>query len=137
MKCFVYRNLHKKNYTYSIKALEGPHKGLVMGYATMLTVADVEFKVSEAGRQRCQRERRKNVHAGIVGQLVSAYDLEPRLPIDVSRELNYTSPETGDEVSYNPYKHSTFVKRKTSEPIRRATTVQFWGGLVEAYGATA
>lgn len=133
MKCFIYRNLHKKKYTYSIKALEGPHKGKVIGYGSTLTVNDVEFKVSEAGRKRCVRERKKNVHAGVVGNVVSVYNLETRLSNDLCRDIN-PHLGLGEEITYNPYKHTTFVKRKTEEPVYRAAQVQFWGGLVEAHG---
>ena len=65
MKVFVYFNLHRK--LFSVKALEGPDKGKVIGHTTYLWLKDVTFKVSEAGRQRVLREKRKNVHAGVVG----------------------------------------------------------------------
>jgi L-fucose mutarotase/ribose pyranase (RbsD/FucU family) len=133
MKCFIYRNLHKKGYTYSIKALDGPHKGLVVGYGGRIVVKDVEFKVSEAGRRRCIRERKKNVHAGIVGELVSVYDLEERIPAGIVRDLNYWR-EDSTEVTYNPYKTNTFIAKKTGQPVFFATSVHFWGALVEAYG---
>ena len=65
LKCFVYFNLHRK--VWSIKALEGEHKGRVIAHSSMVEMSDCSFKVSEAGRQRVLRDKRKNVHAGIVG----------------------------------------------------------------------
>lgn len=89
MKVFVYFNLHKK--CWSVKALEGERKGRVIRHTNELTLRDVTFKVSEAGRQRVLREQRKNVHAGAVGTLC---DPIPR--------------ENWERVSYNPYKAGHF-----------------------------
>jgi hypothetical protein len=61
------------------------------------------FKVSEAGRQRVLREKRKNVHAfveGIIGDPMNLPD-----PADLQR------------VSYNPYKAGTFVLRDSGTPV--------------------
>ncbi len=41
--------------------------GRVIGYTESVNLEDVEFKVSEAGRQRLLREKRKNVHAFAIG----------------------------------------------------------------------
>ena len=101
MKVFVYYNLHK--HVFSIKAMEGENKGRVVGYSTHITLSDAMPKVSEAGRQRVIRERKKNVHAGIVGIVESLGDIGTHI---------------GEEVTYNPYKFSTFVLTKdlTSAP---------------------
>lgn len=101
MRVFVYFNLHRK--CFSIKALEGASKGLVIGHDHNVTLADVTFKVSEAGRQRVLREQRKNVHAGIVGTLVNSLD-------NVGTE----------RVSYNPYKGATFFLCGTGNSISAA-----------------
>ena len=69
MRVFVYWNLHKK--LWSIKALEGPDKGRVIARSSSVILTDAHGQVSEAGRQRVLREDRKNVHAGIVGDLVA------------------------------------------------------------------
>lgn len=92
MKVFVYYNLHK--HVFSIKAMEGDRKGRVVGYSTHITLSDAIPKVSEAGRQRVIRERKKNVHAGIVGIVESLGDM---------------GVQAGQPVTYNPYKFSTFV----------------------------
>ena len=63
----VYYNLHRK--VWSIKAMEGPQKGRVIHHADVVHLTDARPVVSEAGRQRVLRERKKNVHAYIEGQL--------------------------------------------------------------------
>ena len=67
MKVFVYYNLHKK--LWSVKALEGPQKGRVITRSWYVTLLDAKPRVSQAGRNRVLREKRKNVHAGLVGTL--------------------------------------------------------------------
>jgi hypothetical protein len=69
----------------------------------------VEFKVSEAGRQRVLRKRRKNVHAGVVGYLCST-------PMHTYRKDEI-------QVTYNPYRDETFVK------------VGYWAPIFKADGA--
>ncbi len=67
MKVFVYWNLHRG--MWSVKALEGPDKGRVIARVDTVLLRDVTGKVSQAGRQRVLKERKKNVHAGLVGTL--------------------------------------------------------------------
>ena len=115
MKVFVYYNLHKK--CFSIKALTGEQKGRVIAHADAVVLNDVEFKVSESGRQRVLKERRKNVHAGVAGFLVSFSILNGE---GLSSKFNeYTQLST--LVTYDPYKYNTFVNKKTLEPILNAT----------------
>ena len=94
MKVFVYYNLHKK--CFSVKALEGENKGRVIQHRNSVDLANVTFKVSEKGRQRVLKEKRKNVHAGVVGQLLP--------PTVTSNKLT--------EVYYNPYIVDHFVNKK-------------------------
>ncbi|AEJ94527.1 hypothetical protein FGG52_gp77 [Mycobacterium phage Backyardigan] len=95
MKVFVYFNLHRK--MWSVKALEGPDKGRVIARSHYVILRDVTPKVSEAGRQRVLREGKKNVHAGLVGELIQGEAVD----LDVNARL----------VTYNPRKgpHFTFV----------------------------
>jgi hypothetical protein len=113
MRVFVYFNLHKK--LWSVRALEGEHKGRVIQHAASLCLADCTFKVSEAGRQRVLREKRKMVHAGVVGTMRNAL---PRGRA-VSRR-----------VTYSPYKFNTFVDADTFEPQHAADWVVFGARVV-------
>lgn len=103
MKVFVYYNLHK--HCWSVKALAGENKGRVIHHAAVVTLRDVVGKVSEAGRQRVLKEKKKNVHAGIVGTLVSV-DIPPPLEM-----MNIPMRE----LTYNPYKYRSFVCKHTGE----------------------
>ena len=93
MKVYVYYNLHKK--LWSIKALEGERKGRVIAHRKTVVLTNVTPKVSEAGRQRVLKEKRKNVHAGLVGNWNDKQIL-----------LGLFS---ADEITYNPYKYNSFV----------------------------
>ncbi len=99
MRVFVYYNLHR--HLWSIKAMEGPQKGLVIGHSPTVLLSNARGKVSEAGRRRVLRDKQKNVHAGIVGTLVH------------TEAEGYFPGLT--EVTYNPYKYETFVDKDTEE----------------------
>jgi len=118
MRVYVYFNLHKL--LWSVRALEGPNKGRVIQHAHEVYLVDCQFRVSEAGRQRVLREKRKNVHAGVVGHLA---------------EVPAGAP-SGDRVSYNPYKHPTFVRANSLEPVRRADSVLLRGKAAFAHLAS-
>jgi hypothetical protein len=90
---YIYRNLNKGG--FSVK-----YKGKVIAVSDKLKALNVEFKVSEAGRQRCLRERMRNVHAYAVCDAVEYIDFrtEPKM-----HTRNYQI------VKYNPYKSATFM----------------------------
>jgi hypothetical protein len=106
MKVYVYFNLHRK--CFSIKALEGPKKGRVVAHRDKVLLYGGTFKVSEAGRQRVLRERKKNVHAGVVGEWVGSVDDE----LTIERIVYNGTP-----ITYNPYKYNTFVHLYGEHPI--------------------
>ena len=113
MRVFVYFNLHRK--CFSIKALEGANKGRVVAHRNDVLLFDGVFKVSEAGRQRVLRERKKNVHAGVVGhwdETGSAY-LTTITRVTVN----------GTPVTYNPYKYDSFVHKYGEYPIKTGRLV--------------
>lgn len=118
MKVFVYFNLNQK--LWSIRALEGEHKGRVIGHAKHVELTNVTPKVSEAGRQRVLREKQKNVHAGLVGELVYADTSSPKVlaVIGQSQKAN-----CGAVITYNPYRYQTFVEKSTEKPITSASFV--------------
>ena len=107
MKVFIYFNLHRK--CFSVKALEGAKKGRVVAHVNDAVVYNPTFKVSEAGRQRVLRERKKNVHAGVVGQWFEGEFNAKRC----AELMEYT----GRAVTYNPYRFDSFVYKNTETPI--------------------
>ena len=100
----VYWNLHKK--IWSVR-----HKGKVLGHNELVIIGNPEFAVQPAGRERVLREKRKNVHAFVRGELLPS-------PVCVSHPLFL--PAGWVEVTYNPYKYSTFVEKTTKKPIHNA-----------------
>jgi uncharacterized protein YvpB len=103
MKVFVYYNLHRK--LWSVKALEGEHKGKVIAHRHEVVLHKPKPKVSEAGRQRVLHERRKNVHAGLVGDWLEQKCIQP----------------DGDLITYNPYKYTSFVYADNEQPFTGAS----------------
>jgi hypothetical protein len=106
MRVFVYFNLHKK--VFSVKALEGDKRGLVVAHVDRILIDRPEFVVSQAGRQRVLREQKKNVHAGIRGIWAAWVD-------GIEGWDHLTS------VTYNPYLYSSFVAKSTLAPVHKAT----------------
>lgn len=102
MSVFVYFNLHKK--LWSVRSVK---TGKVIAHVRHIRLKDVTFKVSEAGRQRVLREKRKNVHAGVLGTVVEDWE---QIPL-------FIKPEP---VTYNPYKYSSFVTCASQTPIETA-----------------
>ena len=106
-KVKVYFNLHKK--TFSVVAMEGFHKGRVICRCDDLSLQDVTFKVSEAGRQRVLREKRKNVHAFVVGTLCNSIEIQGKI---------------FSEISYNPYFLGSFFDKMTKEVVHYMPAVR-------------
>lgn len=101
---WVYFNLHTGR--WSVK-----QGGLVRCHARLIALTDVQFRVREAGRLRVLREQKKNVHAFVIGKIAN---------VDEFHANDYGK---GRSVTYNPYKHNTFVFRGTGEPIKTARLV--------------
>lgn len=105
-RVFIYWNLHRE--CWSVRC-----RGRVIAHVTRLTLERVQFRVSEAGRQRVLRERRKNVHAGVYGKVVGIEP--PEAPQGLKGTL----------VSYNPYRGPDFYDRATGEPVTAAPLAYF------------
>jgi|TARA_Y100000994_G_C15583111_1_gene397373 hypothetical protein len=99
-KVFVYKNLHKD--CWSIK-----QNGLVKAHTDNVTLYNVVMKVNKKGREKVLREKRKNVHAGISGYLCSKF---------FSDAWDDISEDELIEITYNPYKYTSFVDKVTKKP---------------------
>lgn len=108
MKVDVYFNLHKK--TLSVR-----HKGKVVHHSDYVKILNPKFVVSEAGRQRVLREKRKNVHAFVRGELASLVN-DPK-----------ESSENLQTITYNPYKYTSFVKKNDETIISTAEVAHIFG----------
>ena len=101
MRHFCYFNLHK--FVFSVR---NQKTRLVEHHSNTVVLTDCKFKVSQKGREKVLREKRKNVHAGIEGRLCgfeNTHDL-----------ADFT------ELTYNPYKYNSFVIKATGEPVNQA-----------------
>lgn len=92
MRTDVYWNLHK--HIWSLR-----QKGKVVAHMGTVVLSDVTFRVQPAGRERVRREGKKNVHAFAQG------NYEPA--------SSYRDHKVGRRITYNPYKHDTFVYADT------------------------
>lgn len=125
----AYLNLHLPG-RLSVQAMEGAAKGRVVGHPLALILQDCRLVVSEAGRQRVLRERCKNVHAGVVGRVVSAAFEATELG---AFEAEYEHALVhGIPLRYNPYETPLFSARSTGAPVVAAKTVILLGGRLVA-----
>lgn len=127
-KYFVYRNLH--NGKWSLKDMD---TGLVVGHATHVVLARMKTKVSEAGRQRVLLEKKKNVHAGLVGCVTSVkgfesfkgrgleFDSKAMDLNDIVKHFVRCGLSIGlRSLSYNPYKMGNFFDKEDYRIVRQS-----------------
>ena len=100
MRVEVYFNLHKR--VFSVRSCK---TGRVIHHAKDVHIVNPKFVVREGGRQRVLRERKKNVHAFVRGNLTTFKDNPSRL---------------ADTIGYNPYKYDSFVNVTDEEPVYKA-----------------
>lgn len=105
MRVFVYFNLNRK--VFSVREYRGTRR--VLFHTESIILQDCEFQVSQKGRERVLRERRKDVHAGVVGEYIGQF-------------CNWNSGEVpnGVRVSYNPYRFNYFYNVDTLEPVLKS-----------------
>ena len=106
-KVMVYYNLHKQTFsvTYDSK---------VIMHADYVKFGDVEFRVRKGGKEKVRSEKSKNVHAFVIGKLLDYCEYPcDELPVTDSNRI----------VTYNPYKHDSFVYKQSEEPIYVAKEV--------------
>lgn len=108
MKYFVYYNLHKH-----VFSLKNNKTKKVEGRSRAVLMKDCVFKVSEKGRQRVLKTQQKNVHAGVLGEVVKTY-------IDMNDAPNIVDFV---ELTYNPYLFDSFVVKETQERVQGAVEV--------------
>lgn len=97
-KVRVYWNLHKNVYS-----IQDAKTNKVIDHKDFVRLADVKFTVRKGGQKRVRDEMRKNVHAFMVGYLVEEHD--------------YVHSVRAEKVTYNPYKHETFVTVSNETPV--------------------
>jgi hypothetical protein len=106
-KVMVYFNLHKKTFSVS-------YDNKVIMHADYVKLGDVEFRVRTGGRDRVRSEKQKNVHAFVIGNLLEYCEYPCK---------NIPNPSSNSIITYNPYKHETFVYKEGGQPIYTAKEV--------------
>ena len=102
----VHRNL--QNGCWSVVALEGPDRGLVIAHKADVLLEGCTYAAQPAGNARVRATGRKNVHAFIRGTV-------PTVPMGM-----YYRPLR--EVTYDPRKHRGFVMKSHENVLEGAPT---------------
>ena len=105
----VYRNLNRGK-VFSIKDKKS---GLVVAWADKFKIENVICKVREGGRQRVIKDKRKNVHATVIGTYIGEYEMDT---------------STMSELYYDPYTLDSFINKKTGEKVLGVDSVYFEDG---------
>jgi len=114
-KYYLYRNLHTGG--FSVK-----QRGRVVGRGETILMKYVEFRVSEAGRNRAVSSQQRNVHAyAVADNYKVAY---PDNDLQLSDKFR--------EVTYNPFKDNSFVYVDTGMPIFMAALIATKNGKLYA-----
>jgi hypothetical protein len=119
----AYYNLHY--YVFSIK--EGGRNGLLLTHAAMCELSDVTFEVEMKGRQRAINQKRKNVHAYVVGTLNA---LSWDVPSD--KDLQELFHQGYQRVTYNlDPEHPHFYHKDVAEytPVMSAKSVVLYNKI--------
>ena len=107
-RVMVYYNLHK--HTFSVKLNDR-----VILHVDYVKLGNVEFRVRQGGKEKVRSEKQKNVHAFVIGDLLDYCEFPcGNIPV----------PESNDVVTYNPYKHDSFVIKSTEQPVFSANSVE-------------
>lgn len=115
-KVYVYKNNHKN--CYSLRSYQTRK---VIDWKKNLVLKNAKFKVSQSGRKRVLKEKRKNIHAGIEGWWDQSYN------------FNIKDLDETHKIFYNPYKTEYFLN-KNGEKIEKAKIVFLTEVGVYAYG---
>lgn len=105
----VYYNLHK--HVLSVR-----QRGRVIMHTPTIELENVVFSVQPAGRNKVLKQKRKNVHAFVRGELLNSD----------SKRIEKSLTGNSDDwrlVTYNPYKYESFVYSDNEKPIHSASRV--------------
>jgi hypothetical protein len=95
---FIYRNLHQPGVVYSVKDNK---TGLVALHSENIVVKNAKFVVQKGGQEKVRTLKRKQVHAGVKGDIVVD-------PVELATLLPKLQQST-KQARYNPYQNDTFV----------------------------
>lgn len=132
MRAFVYYSLHP--HCLSVRATQGPARGRVVLHARAVELENATFRVSAVGRARVLRDKVKNVHAGIVGELKGHLALEAASEYEERAWLRRLDDLPGAAIAYSPYRWASFVQLPTQVPAEEAERVVVVDKRIRASG---
>ena len=112
-KVRVHWHFHKKLFSVT-------YKGRVVGHFDQVILDEPVFRVSEAGRKRVLREKRKNVHAFVYGRV-------SKHPSSFKNE-----PQGFSRIGYNPYKKPWFYHQSNGRRVGAKELAILWHGGIYA-----
>ncbi len=95
LRGFVFRNLHHKGVVWSVQS-----EGKTISHNEHILVKDARFVVQPAGREKVRATKKKTVHAGIRGEVVT----DPFEAATLLGQIDRTKT-----AYYNPYTTDHFV----------------------------
>ena len=114
MKVRVYYNLHKKTWSVQ-KYIKG--KGWRISHHTnKLLLKNAEFKVYKSGQDKVRKEKKKNVHAYVIGE-----EIKGEYQVVDALLVHKIKLRENHEIYYNPYKVDQF--QLDNQPIYKAEYV--------------
>lgn len=102
----VYRNLHRL--AWSVRAMDGPDRGRVIGHVPEITLVDARTHVNCRAQRRIANGAAREVHAWIVGT--------------VSDTATLDRPH---RLTYRPHQRSEFFLVDSGEAVATADIVTF------------
>lgn len=118
MKVECYYNSHKK-------AVSIRKKGKVISHADGVLLKDPKFIVQEGGRKRVLREKKKNVHAYVRGELIVA------IPGDTLEGLIEMADDAGYRAArYCPYEKRYFYDTHSESAVYSASYAMIYGSNI-------
>lgn len=109
----VYMNLPKK--VFSVR-----QSGIVKCHAMSVYLENAEFVVSEKGRQKVLKEKRKNVHAYVKGMVTHGKIINKEMPLDFTWDWCYYNPYSTEKFTDQHGKHvksARYVDFYVDEPV--------------------
>lgn len=125
MRVRIYRNLNRKGVVFSVMSMKTKH---VIARVKQIYLKDCFMRVSQAGRARVLKQKRKNVHAFIEGTWLKAKPRSKYLALFYRHLIRYNPYELGSfyyMTSFGQYKG-------TKKPIKQAHYVFVENGEVRA-----
>lgn len=92
----------------------------VRNHASEVILENVTFQVSLKSRNRCLRQKRKNVHAYVVGDLITLSGGNNLIIVKVGvpeADLKLLKEQLPHKIIYNPYNNITFMEEHSGNPV--------------------